>query len=86
MNYFDFEFFFILENDVKVMDLQVLVVLEESLRFWCYVGYICEEIKGMEVGVYIGGCSQYQFDFESFVNMCNLIVVGGQNYLVVNVL
>nr|WP_259377043.1 beta-ketoacyl synthase N-terminal-like domain-containing protein [Bacillus velezensis] len=43
---FDPNFFLIPENDVKAMDPQALVLLEETLKLWYHAGYTHQEMKG----------------------------------------
>jgi polyketide synthase PksN len=82
---FDAKFFLIPENDVKAMDPQALVVLEESLKLWYHAGYSQQEIKGKQVGVYLGGRSQHHPDEFSLRQAINPIVTLGQNYLAANI-
>ncbi|MBP2630953.1 MAG: pksL 6, partial [Firmicutes bacterium] len=82
---FDAKFFLIPENDARAMDPQALVVLEESLKLWYHAGYSQQELKGKQVGVYLGGRSQHRPDQSSLRQALNPIVTVGQNYLAANI-
>jgi 3-oxoacyl-(acyl-carrier-protein) synthase/acyl carrier protein len=83
--HFDPKFFLVPGEDVKVMDPQALLVLEESLKLFYRAGYSHQEIKGKPVGVFIGGRSQHQPDESGLRQARNPIVVVGQNYLAANI-
>jgi acyl transferase domain-containing protein/NAD(P)-dependent dehydrogenase (short-subunit alcohol dehydrogenase family)/acyl carrier protein len=82
---FDAKFFLIPENDVRAMDPQALMVLEETLKLWYHAGYSHQEIKGKQVGVYLGGRSQHRPDEAIVRQALNPIVTVGQNYLAANI-
>ncbi|MCV2515295.1 amino acid adenylation domain-containing protein [Bacillus subtilis] len=84
VSYFDPDFFLLPEEDVRAMDPQALLVLEECLKLLYHAGYTPEEIKGKPVGVYIGGRSQHKPDEDSLDHAKNPIVTVGQNYLAAN--
>ncbi|MCY9405889.1 type I polyketide synthase, partial [Bacillus spizizenii] len=85
VSHFDSDFFLLHEEDVRAMDPQALLVLEECLKLLYHAGYTPEEIKGKPVGVYIGGRSQHKPDEESLDHAKNPIVTVGQNYLAANI-
>ncbi|TYS11712.1 amino acid adenylation domain-containing protein [Bacillus subtilis] len=85
VSHFDPDFFLLHEEDVRAMDPQALLVLEECLKLLYHAGYTPEEIKGKPVGVYIGGRSQHKPDEESLHHAKNPIVTVGQNYLAANI-
>ncbi|MCO4850729.1 non-ribosomal peptide synthetase [Bacillus vallismortis] len=85
VSHFDPDYFLLHEEDVRAMDPQALLVLEECLKLLYHAGYTPEEIKGKPVGVYIGGRSQHKPDEESLHYAKNPIVTVGQNYLAANV-
>lgn len=82
---FDADFFHISREDAKVMDPQALMVLEEALRTFCDAGYKPQAIKGLRVGVYIGGRSQTLATFQDLHQAPNPILAVGQNYMAANV-
>ncbi|QMT25920.1 beta-ketoacyl synthase N-terminal-like domain-containing protein [Bacillus velezensis] len=82
---FDPNFFLIPENDVKAMDPQALVLLEETLKLWYHAGYTHQEMKGKSVGVYLGGRSQHRPNESRLLQAMNPIVAYGQNYLAANI-
>ncbi|MCB2360149.1 SDR family NAD(P)-dependent oxidoreductase [Clostridium estertheticum] len=82
---FDPKFFLISKEDAKVMDPQALILLEESLKLIHNAGYSIEEIKGKQVGVYIGGRSQHRPSENILNNAKNVILGVGQNYLATNI-
>ncbi|MCX8128559.1 MAG: KR domain-containing protein [Clostridia bacterium] len=83
--YFDPKSFLISEEDVRAMDPQALIMLEESFKAWHHAGYGPNEIKGKSIGVYIGARSQHWPDEISFGRTRNPIVAVGQNYLAANI-
>ena len=85
ITHFDPSFFLIPEEDVKVMDPQALVMLEESLKLWYHAGYTHQEMKGKSVGVYIGGRSRHEVNESSLRQARNPIVALAQNYLAANI-
>ncbi|WP_232035849.1 SDR family NAD(P)-dependent oxidoreductase [Methylomusa anaerophila] len=82
---FDAKLFMMPEKDVRAMDPQALVILEESLKLWYHAGYSPAEIKGKQVGVYLGGRSLHRPDEASLRQAINPIVAVGQNYLAANI-
>lgn len=46
VSHFDSDFFLLHEEDVRAMDPQALLVLEECLKLLYHAGYTPEEIKG----------------------------------------
>ncbi|MEC1645619.1 non-ribosomal peptide synthetase [Bacillus halotolerans] len=85
ISHFDPDFFLLHEEDVKAMDPQALLVLEECLKLWYHAGYTPDEIKGESIGVYLGGRSQHKPDEESLLHAKNPIVTVGQNYVAANI-
>ncbi|MFT0802662.1 amino acid adenylation domain-containing protein [Bacillus swezeyi] len=85
VSHFDPDFFLLHDEDVRAMDPQALLVLEECLKLWYHAGYTPEEIKGESVGVYLGGRSQHKPDEESLLHAKNPIVTVGQNYVAANI-
>lgn len=82
---FDSKFFFLHDEDVRAMDPQALLVLEETLKLFCHAGYTLEEIKGKSIGVYLGGRSRHS-PYQTQLSMTrNPIMAVGQNYLAANV-
>jgi polyketide synthase PksM len=85
ITHFDPKFFLIPEDDVRAMDPQALVMLDESLNLFYHAGYSPREIRGKPVGVFLGGRSQHQPDEASLRQARNLVAVVGQNYLAANI-
>jgi len=84
ISYFDPAFFLIPQEDVRVMDPQALLVLEESLNLFYHAGYTLEEIKGKATGVYLGARSQHRVDASDLYQARNPIVAA-QNYLATHI-
>ena len=84
INHFDPAFFLIPKEDVKVMDPQALLVLEESLNLFYHAGYTLEEIKGRAIGVYLGARSQHRVD-ESDLYQARNPIVAAPNYIATNI-
>ncbi|HML87606.1 MAG TPA: beta-ketoacyl synthase N-terminal-like domain-containing protein [Methylomusa anaerophila] len=82
---YDPDFFQIPKEDARVLDLQALLVLEESLKLWYHAGYTPKEIKGRQVGVYLGGRSRHQPEETILSRAHNPIMAIGQNYLAANI-
>jgi acyl transferase domain-containing protein len=82
---FDPRFFMIPEEDVRAMDPQALLVLEQSLELLCHAGYSVQDIKGTRTGVYLGGRSRHQPNVLELDRAKNPIMAVGQNYLAGNV-
>ena len=55
VTHFDPEFFLIPEEDIKAMDIQSFLILEEALHLFRDSGYSLQEMKGRSAGVYLGG-------------------------------
>lgn len=85
ITYFDPKFFHIPDEDARAMDPQALLLLEASLELFSHAGYTHKEMKGKQVGVYIGGRSGHKPDESSVLNARNPIVAIGQNYLAANI-
>ncbi len=83
--YFDPEFFLLKESDARAMDPQALLILEESLALFCHAGYSLEELRGRNIGVYLGARSRHQPDAADLSSARNPILAVGQNYLAANV-
>jgi acyl transferase domain-containing protein/acyl carrier protein/SAM-dependent methyltransferase len=81
---FDPAFFLIPKEDVKIMDPQALLVLEESLNLFYHAGYTLEEIKGRAIGVYLGARSQHRID-ESDLYQARNPIVAAPNYIATNI-
>jgi polyketide synthase PksL len=82
---FDPKFFLLHEEDVKAMDPQALVALEETMKLFHHAGYTQDEIKGKMIGVYIGGRSGHSVDADTLSAVRNPVMVVGQNYLSANI-
>ncbi|MCW3466422.1 SDR family NAD(P)-dependent oxidoreductase [Chitinophaga nivalis] len=85
ITHFDTDYFIIPPEDAAAMDPQALVLLEESLHAWHHAGYTSQEVKGKQVGVYIGGRSQHRPEEEALKKMKNPIMALGQNYFAANI-
>jgi polyketide synthase PksN len=82
---FDPEFFLLKESDARAMDPQALLILEESLALFCHAGYQLDELRGRNIGVYLGARSRHQPDPADLHSARNPILAVGQNYLAANV-
>ncbi|MDH7524370.1 MAG: beta-ketoacyl synthase N-terminal-like domain-containing protein, partial [Peptococcaceae bacterium] len=82
---FDPRFFLISEEDARAMDPQALLVLEECLKLWYQAGYSHQELKGKQVGVYLGGRGCCPPGEAVLSKARNPIMAVGQNYLAANV-
>ncbi|MEV0637360.1 amino acid adenylation domain-containing protein [Streptomyces sp. NPDC050619] len=82
---FDPGFFLLSDEDAAAMDPQALVLLEETLFALGDAGYGPTDLKGRDVGVYIGARSRHLPDDATLSRTRNPIVVVGQNYLAGNV-
>ncbi|MCP5007373.1 MAG: SDR family NAD(P)-dependent oxidoreductase, partial [Planctomycetes bacterium] len=80
----DPHFFMIPPEDVRAMDPQALVLLEESLKAIYHAGYNHQELGGKNIGVYIGARSQGPVDISNLKKTHNPIMTVGQNYLAAN--
>jgi polyketide synthase PksN len=83
--HFDPKFFHIPDVDARAMDPQSFLLLEAALELFSHAGYTLNEMKGRQVGVYIGGRSGHKPDEASILNARNPIVAIGQNYLAANI-
>ncbi|MER5705089.1 amino acid adenylation domain-containing protein [Micromonospora sp. NPDC002296] len=81
---FDPGYFHIGDADAAAMDPQSLLLLEETLFAWCDAGYRPDEVKGREIGVYIGGRTARLPARESVLASRNPVMLG-QNYLAANI-
>ncbi|MBE9500632.1 hypothetical protein IHE61_30135 [Streptomyces sp. GKU 257-1] len=77
-------YFRIGDADAAAMDPQSLLLLEETLFAWCAAGYRAEELRGREIGVYIGGRTARLPARETVLASRNPVVLG-QNYLAANI-
>ncbi|WP_435103801.1 amino acid adenylation domain-containing protein [Arhodomonas sp. AD133] len=82
---FDPDYFSLSEEDVRAMDPQALLLLEEVDGALHDAGYDPAELKGRSVGVYVGGRTTYQPDPERLEHARNPVVATGQNYLAANI-
>lgn len=82
---FDYKKFFIPREDADLMDPQSKILLEECLKTIEDAGYSIDEVKGKEIGVFIGGRSQNFIEREQLTKAKNPIVIVGQNYLSANI-
>ncbi|WP_444944874.1 SDR family NAD(P)-dependent oxidoreductase [Microbulbifer sp. ZKSA006] len=81
----DAKFFNLSESDVKAMDPQACLLLEESLKTIYHAGYSPKELQGGSVGVYIGARSQHRPSETKLAAATNPVVAVGQNYLSANI-
>ncbi|MCP2251336.1 amino acid adenylation domain-containing protein [Prauserella aidingensis] len=81
---FDPGYFGIADTDAAAMDPQGLLLLEETLFAWNDAGYRPDELKGKEIGVYVGGRTARLPARDSVLESRNPVVLG-QNYLAANV-
>ncbi|MEU5796214.1 amino acid adenylation domain-containing protein [Streptomyces sp. NPDC047813] len=79
------ERFLLSESDVKAMDPQALLLLEEVDRAVHHAGYRPADLKGCRVGVYVGGRATHTPDPVALERAKNPVVVTGQNYLAANI-
>jgi 3-oxoacyl-(acyl-carrier-protein) synthase/acyl carrier protein len=82
---FDPKFFLLPIEDVRAMDPQALLVLEQSLELLCHAGYSVQDIKGTKTGVYLGARSGHQPTPLELDRARNPIVAVGQNYFASNI-
>ncbi|MGW0791222.1 SDR family NAD(P)-dependent oxidoreductase [Streptomyces sp. NPDC002911] len=82
---FDPGYFMLHAEDVRAMDPQALVLLEESLKAVHHAGYRLGELDGTRTGVYVGARSRSRADDALVVEARNPIMTVGQNYLAANV-
>ncbi|MCF3124167.1 SDR family NAD(P)-dependent oxidoreductase, partial [Streptomyces arenae] len=81
---FDPGHFHLSDADAAAMDPQALLLLEETLFALCDAGYTPDEVKGREIGVYVGGRTRHAPDDATLGRSRNPVVAVGQNYLAAN--
>ncbi|CAM5260603.1 3-ketoacyl-CoA thiolase [Streptomyces alboniger] len=81
---FDPGHFHLSDADAAAMDPQALLLLEETLFAFCDAGYAPDELKGRDIGVYVGGRSRHVPDEATLGRSRNPVVAVGQNYLAAN--
>ncbi|MET9831652.1 amino acid adenylation domain-containing protein [Streptomyces sp. NPDC006385] len=81
---FDPARFHLSDTDAAAMDPQALLLLEETLFALCDAGYRPEEVKGRDIGVYVGGRSRHNPSRTVLDRSRNPVVAIGQNYLAAN--
>ncbi|WSI60231.1 amino acid adenylation domain-containing protein [Streptomyces platensis] len=81
---FDPGYFHLSDSDAAAMDPQALVLLEETLFAFSDAGYTPAELKGREIGVYVGGRTRHDPDELTLGRSRNPVVAIGQNYLAAN--
>lgn len=82
---FDAGYFMLHPEDVRAMDPQALVLLEESLKAIHHAGYRREDLDGARAGVYVGARGRGRVDDSRVDAARNPIMTVGQNYLAANV-
>ncbi len=82
---FDPGFFNIPEDDARIMDPQMRLLLEESLRAIYDAGYDHRQLAGKKVGVYIGARSQSTADAEAIANTTNPVMGLAPNYIATSI-
>jgi polyketide synthase PksJ len=82
---FDAGHFMLHAEDVRAMDPQALVLLEESLKAVHHAGYRAADLEGSRTGVYVGARSGQRPDGTLVDGARNPIMTVGQNYLAANV-
>ncbi|WP_429941312.1 amino acid adenylation domain-containing protein (plasmid) [Agrobacterium vitis] len=83
--FFDPDYFLMSPQDVAAMDPQALLVMEEAIHACCDAGYRQDELRGREIGVYVGGRTKHAPSMERLQQTRNPVVVVGQNYLATNI-
>ncbi len=81
---FDPGHFHLTDADAAAMDPQALLLLEETLFALCDAGYAPDEVKGRDIGVYVGGRTRHAPDEATLARSRNPVVAVGQNYLAAN--
>ncbi|MEU5582777.1 amino acid adenylation domain-containing protein [Streptomyces huasconensis] len=81
---FDPGHFHLSDADAAAMDPQALLLLEETLFALCDAGYAPDEVKGRDIGVYVGGRTRHAPDEATLARSRNPVVAVGQNYLAAN--
>ncbi|WP_190093446.1 SDR family NAD(P)-dependent oxidoreductase [Streptomyces melanogenes] len=82
---FDAGYFMLHAEDVRAMDPQALVLLEESLKAVHHAGYRFGELDGSNTGVYVGARGRGRADNGLVAGARNPIMTVGQNYLAANI-
>ncbi|WP_158942674.1 SDR family NAD(P)-dependent oxidoreductase, partial [Streptomyces sp. ERV7] len=82
---FDAGYFMLHAEDVRAMDPQALVLLEESLKAVHHAGYRFGELDGTNTGVYVGARGRGRADNDLVAGARNPIMTVGQNYLAANI-
>ncbi|MFD8519916.1 SDR family NAD(P)-dependent oxidoreductase [Streptomyces capillispiralis] len=82
---FDAGHFMLHAEDVRAMDPQALVLLEESLKAVHHAGYRAADLEGSRTGVYVGARSGQRPDGTLVDGARNPVMAVGQNYLAANV-
>ncbi|MBD0742360.1 SDR family NAD(P)-dependent oxidoreductase [Streptomyces sp. CBMA152] len=82
---FDPGYFMLHAEDVRAMDPQALVLLEESLKAVHHAGYRFGELDGSNTGVYVGARGWGRADKALVAGARNPIMTVGQNYLAANI-
>ncbi|AJP04992.1 hypothetical protein TU94_29680 [Streptomyces cyaneogriseus subsp. noncyanogenus] len=82
---FDAGYFMLHAEDVRAMDPQALVLLEECLKAVHHAGYRPAELDGTRTGVFVGARSRGRADDTALDGARNPIMTVGQNYLAANV-
>ncbi|MFG1876162.1 SDR family NAD(P)-dependent oxidoreductase [Sphaerisporangium sp. NPDC049003] len=82
---FDPGYFMLHAEDVRAMDPQALVLLEESLKAIHHAGYRFDDLDGSNTGVYVGARGRGRADAGLVDAARNPIMAVGQNYLAANI-
>ncbi|MFF0836623.1 MULTISPECIES: SDR family NAD(P)-dependent oxidoreductase [unclassified Streptomyces] len=82
---FDPGHFMLHAEDVRAMDPQALVLLEESLKAIHHAGYRFDDLDGSNTGVYVGARGRGRADTGLVDAARNPIMAVGQNYLAANI-
>lgn len=82
---FDPAFFGIPAADAAAMPAQARIVLETALACFCNAGYAQGEVKGKEIGVYLGARASAAPPDEVLAELRHPVRAVGQNYLAASV-
>ncbi|MFD9789952.1 SDR family NAD(P)-dependent oxidoreductase [Streptomyces sp. NPDC059070] len=82
---FDAGYFMLHAEDVRAMDPQALVLLEETLKAVHHAGYRFGELDGSNTGVYVGARGRVRAEADLVAGARNPIMTVGQNYLAANI-
>ncbi|MFG3014161.1 SDR family NAD(P)-dependent oxidoreductase [Streptomyces cinerochromogenes] len=82
---FDPGHFMLHPEDVRAMDPQALVLLEETLKAIHHAGYRHEDLDGSNTGVYVGARGRGRAEAGLLDAARNPIMAVGQNYLAANI-